>query len=419
VMVGAALGLGLAGAAAAAPASAAAPSGHTWYVKAGGGTADQAFQGLGFYPGIITVDVGDTVVWTDGSKEPHTVSFLSGKSVPPSEEFAPIGGSTYDGTGIDSSGMLMPGHSYQLTFTKPGVYMYQCLMHPGMVGVVIVQPAGTPYPETQAQYDQEGRAALAADLAVLEKAWSTVRPVVTAGPGGSEVYHAFAGFAPPPVATVPLQALGGSGVHGVASLRIVPPGALEVTVSVSGLAPGSEHLEHIHLGTCSRQGPVLYGLEPLKADAHGQATATTVIKGVLGIAEAGWYVNVHAANASLTPIACGDVVYHNASVMRFNPSTLTIHAGDTVVWVQPAANEAHTVTILAPGQNPAELTNPAVQNRPAGGHVVTGPAFYNSGLLLPGQTYSLTFSKPGTYSYRCLLHDDMGMLARVVVLPKA
>jgi plastocyanin len=182
----------------------------------------------------------------------------------------------------------------------------------------------------------------------------------------------------------------------------------------------STHMEHTHVGSCSQQGPIVYSLNLLRAGVDGTATATTVIPGVLGIAESGWYVNIHAgatpANGGLAPVACGNVGFHNGSAMAFFPSVVTIHEGDTVTWLQPAGKEAHTVTILAPGQKPP--ANPVVQAKPSGGHVVNGPGYYNSGLLFPGQTYSLTFKKPRIYPYRCLLHDDLGMLGKVIVFAK-
>lgn len=52
----------------------------------------------------------------------------------------PAGGPTYDGTGYVSSGVL--AIPKPLTFTKPGRYEYECLIHPGMEGYITVQPAG-------------------------------------------------------------------------------------------------------------------------------------------------------------------------------------------------------------------------------------------------------------------------------------
>jgi plastocyanin len=39
----------------------------------------------------------------------------------------------------------------------------------------------------------------------------------------------------------------------------------------------------------------------------------------------------------------------------------------------------------------------------------------NSGPLFPGQSFSLTFTVKGTFTYYCLVHDALGMLATVTV----
>ena len=94
---------------------------------------------------------------------------------------------------------------------------------------------------------------------------------------------------------------------------------LSVTTSATGLAPGSSHAEHIHLGSCAAQGKVEYPLNDLVASADGTATATTVIDNVNQPPPAsGWYVNVHLGSASqiekdgqptlyFQPIMCGDI----------------------------------------------------------------------------------------------------------------
>jgi plastocyanin len=124
-----------------------------------------------FLPNALQVDAGDTVKWTVGSGEFHTVTFLSGGARPDLIVFgpggpainpvvaAPSGGAAYGGSGYFNSGLLVQGQSYQLTFTAPGDYPFVCLVHSQMMGTLHVRPAGTPYPETQAAYDQQARVA--------------------------------------------------------------------------------------------------------------------------------------------------------------------------------------------------------------------------------------------------------------------
>jgi amicyanin len=67
---------------------------------------------------------------------------------------------------------------------------------------------------------------------------------------------------------------------------------------------------------------------------------------------------------------------------KYVPASVHIKVGDTVTWTQ-VDKVKHTVTI------------------------VTGPENFDSGLLNAGQTYSHTFTKPGTYSYKCTPHPNM------------
>jgi len=113
----------------------------------------------------------------------------------------------------------------------------------------------------------------------------------------------------------------------------------------------------------------------------------------------------------------------------FYPDNITIHVGDSVTWKKNSDGEPHTVTFLgpddklpdflasAPGGPPPQLpasgpfpklnVNPAVVF-PAGGNTYDGSAFTSSGALadnIPGPpVYNLTFTKPGTYKYVCLIH---------------
>ena len=87
---------------------------------------------------------------------------------------------------------------------------------------------------------------------------------------------------------------------------------LTVRLIVSGMEPNSSHAAHIHSGSCASQGPVVYSLQTVTADASGRANETTTIKNVLSIPSSGWFVNLHYSTALSTqtgydPIACGDV----------------------------------------------------------------------------------------------------------------
>src|SRR5881628_2453112 len=86
-------------------------------------TASVSEVDFDFVPATVTIDVGDTVVWTNNADDPHT--------------------STSD-SGLWDSGSMNPGATFSHTFNSTGTFPYHCTFHEslGMVGTVIVQSGG-------------------------------------------------------------------------------------------------------------------------------------------------------------------------------------------------------------------------------------------------------------------------------------
>lgn len=98
----------------------------------------------------------------------------------------------------------------------------------------------------------------------------------------------------------------------------------------------------------------------------------------------------------------------------FLSQQITVDVGDTVDWSVDSA-EPHTVSFLfgatAPSaQAPGNVSGSATISSPADGSPIV-----NTGLLDKGSRFKATFTAPGTYLYRCLLHP--GMSGSVVVNP--
>jgi len=76
-----------------------------------------------YTPKTITVRVGAKVTFRNVSSAPHTVS------------------DTGKHHGFDSGmqHLINPGHSWSYVFHHPGTYSYKCLLHPYMLGKVIVK----------------------------------------------------------------------------------------------------------------------------------------------------------------------------------------------------------------------------------------------------------------------------------------
>jgi plastocyanin len=133
-----------------------------------------------FFPATTKIHVGDSVSWSINGF--HTVSFLAAGQVPgppfipaagnlvsgqldgastpfwfngqpkqiinPETAF-PSGGKTYNGSGYLNSGTPNPGGPpapFVVKFTKAGTFTFNCLIHPGMKGVVKVLPKGAHVP---------------------------------------------------------------------------------------------------------------------------------------------------------------------------------------------------------------------------------------------------------------------------------
>ena len=456
-------------------ASADTPGGPaTWHVLVGGQSQDQAVQGEGYYPHVITIDAGDTVVWTLNTVELHGVVFagtcndfscVSPDCLVVVKDFSPCGPSSFDGvTALSQSGrMVSPVYNnwdnlvphgtttYSLTFTRPGVNVYWDPSVSGMRGVVIVHPAGTPYPFTQAQYSRQARRQLRADLAAGARARGDAQPVmVSAGPGGTSTYHVGLGASPPETARVELDPASGSAAGGSAYLEgqgigTSPTPSIAVTVKLSGLAPGSVHGAQILLGVCGAPAPVTglwfnmtfpyptFTLNDITAGPDGTATSTTVITepltvfggpGQLAIPSSGWFLNVAAGptpDNGQTSAACGNVVFSSAAVMRYIPQTVHIHVGDTVVWTNDTTNEPHAVTFLA-GQPLPQIPEWFLSSSTGNGISYDGFSYFNSGELYRADiglahSLTLTFTRRGAFPYVDVGDFFMEMQGSVVVTP--
>lgn len=261
-----------------------APGGpRTWHVLVGGHSEGQAIQAEGYYPHVITIDAGDTVVWTLNTDEIHSVTFNGTcediSCVPPcvftiSIDISPCGSPSYDGVSyIDSSGRMIPAAynwdnsfprgntTFSLTFTKPGANVYYDVSISGMRGVVVVNPAGTPYPFTQAQYSEQAQEQLQSDLAAGATAENDSQPITASGnPDGTRTYHVALGASLPEKTSVVLGSAGGSAAQGRALLEgsgigTSPNPAITVKLRLAGLKPGSVHAVQILLGVCGAPAP--------------------------------------------------------------------------------------------------------------------------------------------------------------------
>jgi plastocyanin len=180
-------------------------------VFAGGGRAGISVDA--FRPGVVNVNVGDTVDFTNPYEEIHTVTFLAGKKIPELIEAVPptdgrgpptirinpdaakvVKADSFDGSAGFNSGVLNKGQSFSVTFKQGGSFQLVCIVHPFMTATVNVLPAGT-FVASQAQRDAEAATILDNVAKAGEAAAASLRATQSAGAGGTSSWKL--SFPPP------------------------------------------------------------------------------------------------------------------------------------------------------------------------------------------------------------------------------
>jgi plastocyanin len=129
---------------------AALAGGLAMLIGIGAGTAlaaDQsvAISGFSFSPRTVTVNVGDTVTWTNSDAQAHTAT----------------SGSAWN------TGDIGNGESASITFSNAGTFDYICAIHPTMTGTVVVRAGGAPPTDTLGAAGTDGQAPSPTTLALL------------------------------------------------------------------------------------------------------------------------------------------------------------------------------------------------------------------------------------------------------------
>jgi len=105
-----------------------------------------------FIPNTVTIDIGGTVTWENNDTAAHTST----------------GGSATDGpSGVFDSSLIMAGSSFSHTFEDAGTFDYFCMVHPWMVGTVIVEDMAA---AEAAAAEADAAEAAAAEAAAAEAA---------------------------------------------------------------------------------------------------------------------------------------------------------------------------------------------------------------------------------------------------------
>jgi plastocyanin len=327
----------------------------TWQATAGVQSTDEGIQALAFLPNGLWVHVGDSITWTFPTPEIHTVTFLKQDTNP--EQIRPA---------------------------RPGVPGGGC-------------PGTTP------------------DGSSFDGSKCLTSPELVDGQTYTVLFPAAGNFK--------LVCL----VHN------------NMTGAVHVLAP-KEALPHDQAfyddQAQKRQAQLLSDGAELK----GRATATAPQS------------SGDAVSAGIGEIVATGDGSDTVSVMRFRRDSIVVRVGDTVEWTNLDPVTAHTVTFGFPNGDPAppQLPSPpgvvTVDSDGARHADVASPTDnVHSGFVVaalqdrgpPPPTppspnpppavaplpqspltvtrFRVTFTTPGTFKYRCILHDNLGMVGRVIV----
>jgi plastocyanin len=107
---------------AAGPASAGGACAEAAATEGTGATVHM--RGSCFTPTVLRAPSEATVTWVNDDPVPHTVTGV--------------------GDWSDRHHEIGPGEELSITFAGDGIYVYSCLVHPGMAGVVVIGDAAGP-----------------------------------------------------------------------------------------------------------------------------------------------------------------------------------------------------------------------------------------------------------------------------------
>ncbi|MBZ9710410.1 hypothetical protein LB543_27310 [Mesorhizobium sp. ESP7-2] len=93
----------------------------------------------------------------------------------------------------------------------------------------------------------------------------------------------------------------------------------------------------------------------------------------------------------------------DGSQVWFDPIGILIKPGQTVRWTNLNSGNSHTTTAYSPTnfERPRRMPGAA---KP-----------WDSGYLLPNESFSAAFTEQGVYDYYCVPHEHAGMVGRIIV----
>jgi len=150
------------------------------------------------------------------------------------------------------------------------------------------------------------------------RAWVATLAIVLAaaacgeGTGATSSPAPSAANSPSPPAGVSFKLNPEPGVTATGTI-LVTAGATGTTieVKVTGLQATSQHVSHIHIGSCQERGSIAFALNPVIADGQGNADTRSTITQKYPPPSGHWYVVVHAGpdmqGSNANYLLCGNL----------------------------------------------------------------------------------------------------------------
>gem|GEM_PF-624271 len=317
----------------------------------------------------LTINPGKTVFWLNTSHLPHAIS---------------------DSSGLFASEIFMPGTFFAYTFVQPGTYYYGCYHHEGMYGSITV--TGTPLQE----------APMPKTVPVPEPIPAPIAPVPEPTPQPAPQAATSSPVIPTVLEKVTVSM--GTSTFSPVSISVNARGtivwtntsSLPHTVTASDrsfdsgiLIPGASFFYSF-----SRPGTLNYTCI-LHQGMNGSITITeSSVAGPTASPQSAAPAPAQPPAPSMLPPveplppSVGELVIISNS--GYSLPTLTIAPGRIVHWMN-RTREYHTVTASSEA--------------------------FDSGIMLPGVTFSFNFTRPGTYNYTCQFHPQMSGTITVTGIP--
>ncbi|WP_027170571.1 plastocyanin/azurin family copper-binding protein [Mesorhizobium sp. WSM3224] len=94
---------------------------------------------------------------------------------------------------------------------------------------------------------------------------------------------------------------------------------------------------------------------------------------------------------------------NDGSQVWFDPIGILVKLDQAVRWTNLNPGNSHTTTAYSPKNSGRPLRMPRAAKS------------WDSDYLMPGESFSVTFTEQGVYDYYCIPHEHAGMVGRIIV----